>query len=65
MSTTMLELAPHEGSWVVVCKTSGRAVTEVFRSESDYLRKVDLSRFYIETIGVYLDRVNRELECEA
>lgn len=60
MKANIPKLAPHEGSWVVVCKTSGRAVTEVFKGDCDYLHRVDSSKFYIETIGMYLARVNRE-----
>lgn len=62
MTVNIPELAPHEGSWTVVCKTSGRAVTEIFRSESDHLHNIDSDRFYIETIGAYLARVNSEVE---
>lgn len=61
MTITIPELAHHEGGWVVVCKTSGRAVTEVFRSESDHLHNIDPDKFYIETIGAYLARVNSEV----
>lgn len=61
MKIIIPEIAPHEGSWVVVCKTSNRAVTEVFKGDCDYLHRVDSSKFYIETIGAYLARVNREI----
>ena len=61
MKANIPKLAPYEGSWVVACNTSGRSVTEVFKSESDYLHKVDSGRFYIETIGSYLARVNKDL----
>lgn len=54
--TKIPPLKPHEGSWVVVDKVSGLAVTEVFKDEKKYLENLN-SDYYIETIGTYLARV--------
>jgi hypothetical protein len=57
-------LKPHEGSWMVVDRKTGKAVTEIFKND-EAINRLNLEKYKAVPAGEYLGDLNKNIKAEA